>query len=123
MSLPLSSAQLGIWFAQRIDPTNTGFSIGEWIEIHGAIDASLLEAAIRQAVVDTEASRVRLIEEADGPRQVVDPLSEISLPLLDVSSESDSQAAAENMDEDRPVAASRPFARPALERGAVQGGR
>ncbi|MBV8281774.1 MAG: AMP-binding protein, partial [Candidatus Eremiobacteraeota bacterium] len=95
ISLPLSSAQLGIWFAQKIDPANTGFSIGEWIEIHGAVDPRLFEAAIKQTVGDTEASRTRLIEDADVPRQIIDPRSEIPLRLLDVSSESDPQAAAE----------------------------
>jgi hypothetical protein len=69
ISLPLSSAQLGIWFAQKIDPANTGFSIGEWIEIYGAVDPGLFEAAIKQAVADTEVSRTRLIEDAEVSRR------------------------------------------------------
>jgi amino acid adenylation domain-containing protein len=55
----------------------------------------LFNAAVKQAVIDTEAFRVRFVEEIDGPQQVIDPLSEISLPLFDVSAELDPRAAAE----------------------------
>ena len=95
MSLPLSSAQLGIWFAQQIDPSNPDYNIAGFIEIHGAVDPALFTAAIRQAVADTEAYRIRVIEDVDGPRQIIDPSCEISLPLFDVSSESDPKGAAE----------------------------
>ena len=95
MSLPLSSAQLGIWFAQQIDPNNPDYNLTGFIEIHGAVDPALFTAAIRQAVADTEAYRIRVIEDVGGPRQIIDPSCEISLPLFDVSSESDPQGAAE----------------------------
>jgi nonribosomal peptide synthetase DhbF len=39
--------------------------------------------------------RVRFVEETNGPRQVIDPPSEISLPLFVVSAELDLRAAAE----------------------------
>jgi nonribosomal peptide synthetase DhbF len=55
----------------------------------------LFNAAVKQAVIDTEAFRVRFVEEIDGPQQVIDPLSEISLPLFDVSAELDPRAVAE----------------------------
>src|SRR5208283_4464739 len=48
-----------------------------------------------QAMIETEALRVRFIEDSNGPRQVIDFGSEISLPLIDVSAESDPEAAAE----------------------------
>ena len=95
MRLPLSAAQLGVWFAHKIDPANPIYNVGQSIEIHGPVDPSLFNAAVTQAVIDTEAYRVRFIEEIDGPRQVIGPPSEISIPLLDVSAELDPQAAAE----------------------------
>jgi nonribosomal peptide synthetase DhbF len=95
MRLPLSAAQLGVWFAQKIDPANPIYNIGQSIEIHGPVDPSLFNAAVTEAVIDTEAYRVRFIEEIDGPRQVVDPAPELSISLLDVSAELDPQAAAE----------------------------
>ena len=68
--LPLSAAQLGVWFAQKIDPANPIYNIGQSIEIHGPVDPSLFNAAVTKAVIDTEAYRVRFIEEIDGPRQL-----------------------------------------------------
>ena len=93
--LPLSAAQLGVWFAQKIDPANPIYNIGQSIEIHGPVDPSLFNAAVTKAVIDTEAYRVRFIEEIDGPRQLIGPPPEISIPLLDVSAELDPQASAE----------------------------
>jgi nonribosomal peptide synthetase DhbF len=93
-SLPLSAAQFGIWFEQRINPANS-YSISLFSEIQGPIDPNLFLVAARQAIMDTETLRVRLIEEVDGPRQVIDPVCEISIPLLDVSLESDPKAVAE----------------------------
>ena len=61
----MSAAQLGLWFAQKIDPANPIYNLGQSIEIHGSVDPSLFEAAIKQAVIDTEACRVRFIEEID----------------------------------------------------------
>ena len=94
ISLPLSGAQLGIWFGQKIDPANS-YSIAEFLEIHGPVDPNLFLAAVGQAIMDTETLRVRLIEDVGAPRQVIDPPSEISIPLWDLSSESDPAAAAE----------------------------
>ena len=80
MHLPLSAAQLGVWFAHKIDPANPIYNIGQSIEIHGPVDPSLFNAAVTEAVVDTEAYRVRFIEEIDGPCQIIGPPSEISIP-------------------------------------------
>src|SRR6516162_439179 len=95
MRLPLSAAQLGVWFAQKIDPANPIYNIGQSIEIHGPVDPSLFNAAVTQALIDTEALQVHFLEESDGPRQLIGPPSEISIRLVDVSAELDPQAAAE----------------------------
>src|SRR3954452_22205559 len=69
--LPLSDAQLGIWFAQTIDPSSPAYNLAEYLEIAGPIDATLFEAALRQVVSETEALRVRFVSGADGPRQII----------------------------------------------------
>ena len=93
--LPLSSAQLGIWFAQQIDPSNPVYNIGEYLEIGGVIDPLLFERALRQVVAETEALRVRLVEDAEGPRQIIDASPAWSMPIIDVSAETDAHVAAE----------------------------
>jgi nonribosomal peptide synthetase DhbF len=50
LCLPLSGAQLGIWFAQKLDPLNPVYNVGGFIEIHGPIDTALFDNAYRQVV-------------------------------------------------------------------------
>jgi len=56
--LPLSDAQLGIWFAQAIDPSSPAYNLSEYLEIGGSVDATLFEMALRQVVADTQALHV-----------------------------------------------------------------
>ena len=93
-ALPLSAAQLGIWFAQRVNPS-LGYNIGHYVEIHGSVDPISFERALRQVIFETEALRVRIAEHEDGPRQVIGAPPALSMPLLDVSTETDARAAAE----------------------------
>ena len=58
---PLSTPQLGIWFAQWLNPS-AAYNIGEYIEIRGAINPALFERALRQVVAESEALRIRLTE-------------------------------------------------------------
>src|ERR1700752_5063986 len=69
--LPLSDAQLGIWFAQSIDPASPAYNLAEYLEIGGSIDRTLFETALRQVVNEAEALRVRFVDSADGPRQII----------------------------------------------------
>src|SRR5262245_35434512 len=92
----LSTAQLGIWFAQQIDPSSPAYNIGEYIEIGGSVDPVLFEQALGQVVTETEALRLQISDHADGPRQVIGPSSAWSMPVIDVSAEPDPRAAAES---------------------------
>ena len=94
-ALPLSAAQLGIWFAAQLDACPFAYNIGEYIEIDGPIDPALFEQALRQIVSETETLRVRITERAGQPHQVVGDPPTFSLPLIDVSTETDARAAAE----------------------------
>ena len=94
-ALPLSAAQLGIWFAQRIDFSASTYNIGEYIEIEGSIDPILFERALEQVICETEALGLRIAEQAGGPWQVVGASPACSMPVIDVSAETDARAAAE----------------------------
>ena len=69
---PLSTPQLGIWFAQRLNPSSAAYNIGEYIEIRGRIIPALFERALRQVVTESEALRVRITEHDGKPTQVVE---------------------------------------------------
>ena len=94
-AFPLSSAQQGIWFAQQIAPSSPAYNIGEYIEIHGAIDPPLFEQALRQVVAETDALRVRIVARAGEPRQVVDASPTWAMPFVDLSAETDARTVAE----------------------------
>jgi len=49
----LSTAQLGIWFAQQLNPSSPAYNIGEYLEIHGSVDAVSFERALQQVVAET----------------------------------------------------------------------
>ena len=106
-ALPLSAAQLGIWFAQQIDACPSAYNIGEYFEIDGSIDPALFEQALRRIVNETDALRVRITEQAGEPRQLVGTPPVFSLPVIDVSAEADAGAAAQawmRADLARPIA-------------------
>src|SRR5262249_20260602 len=69
--LPLSAAQLGIWFGQRINPSTFVYNIGEYIEIEGSIEPVLFERALGQVVFETETLRAQILEQDGAPGQVV----------------------------------------------------
>ena len=93
--LPLSDAQLGIWFAQTIDQSSSTYNLAEYLEIGGPVDATLFEVALRQVVAETEALHVRFVSNADMPGQIIGPAPDWSMSLVDVSGAPDPQAAAE----------------------------
>ncbi|MEI8151204.1 MAG: amino acid adenylation domain-containing protein, partial [Hyphomicrobiales bacterium] len=90
----LSSPQLGIWFAQKLDPASPAYNIGEYFEIGGSVVLPLFERALRQVVGEAESLRLRFFEEAGEPRQVVAEQAAWPLPIVDVGGEADPRAAA-----------------------------
>ncbi|MEU7109770.1 condensation domain-containing protein, partial [Streptomyces sp. NPDC046215] len=92
---PLSAAQEGIWYAQRLIPANAAYNTGECVEIHGPVDAELFETALRRTVAEAETFALRLAETADGPRGTLSPTADWPLHCVDVSAEADPHAAAE----------------------------
>jgi amino acid adenylation domain-containing protein len=102
----LTSAQRGIWYAQQVAPADGVYNIAECIDIEGAIEPHLFVRAVRHVLSDVAAYRTgfRLV---DGrPRQFVDDASDIVVPVVDLSAESDPRAAADQWmrtDMSRPV--------------------
>ncbi len=95
VALPLSAGQLGVWFAQQLNPTSAAYNIGEYIEIFGPIDPALFEQALRQVVIESDALCLRFAEHADGPRQFVGGPPDWALAYLDLSAAADARVTAE----------------------------
>ncbi|WP_338604197.1 amino acid adenylation domain-containing protein [Saccharopolyspora sp. SCSIO 74807] len=93
-SLPLSAAQAGIWFAQALDGANPIYNTSEYVEIHGPIDPELFRAALRTVLAEADALRLRVIDDADAPQQVIEPAWDPRLPVVDLTAEAGPRAAA-----------------------------
>ncbi|MDO3686678.1 non-ribosomal peptide synthetase [Micromonospora sp. C28ISP2-4] len=92
---PLTTAQFGIWLAQRLEPDNPVYNLAEYADLAGPVDPVAFEAALRRTVADAEALRVRVEEPAEGrPVLSVLPRVDWTLPVLDLRGESDPYAAA-----------------------------
>ncbi|WFB09234.1 amino acid adenylation domain-containing protein [Streptomyces sp. LX-29] len=95
--LPLSTGQSEIWLSEQLEPESTTFRIGEYLEIHGPVDAEIFEEALRQAVAEAEPFNVRFGSEGGVPWQVMQPHPATAwrLPVLDMADAPDPRAAAE----------------------------
>ncbi|WP_343226168.1 amino acid adenylation domain-containing protein [Luteimonas sp. BDR2-5] len=103
---PLTEAQSGLWYAQRLAPDNPAFNTAHALWIDGALDvASFVRAADRTAA-EAPALALRMRDGPDGPRQHVDPARVPRLDVVDLSAEPDPAAAARAAmlrDRDTPV--------------------
>jgi enterobactin synthetase component F len=77
--LRLTAAQSGMWFAQALDPGSPAQNTAECLEIHGPLDPDLFALTLRQVIGEADALRVRIVEQADGPRQ--SEIEDLPLPL------------------------------------------
>lgn len=94
--IPLSPAQLGIWYAQQLDPENPSYQIGQYLDLRGPLDAGLLRIAFTKTVADLDAMSLVLAEDDDGPYGLI----RRPAPTADLLSVTDLR----RMGEDRAVA-------------------
>ncbi|MEV0932503.1 amino acid adenylation domain-containing protein [Streptomyces phaeochromogenes] len=93
----LMSGQLGLWHAQQLNPDNPIYNMGEYIEIHGAVDTDLFEAAARRAVLEFDSFCLRFEGAADEiPRQYFDLRNDWLFHVIDVSRDGDPRSSAES---------------------------
>ncbi|MFE9809723.1 amino acid adenylation domain-containing protein [Streptomyces sp. NPDC005227] len=93
-SLPLTAAQSGVWFAHQLNQNSPVYNVGEFVEIHGPVDAGLFGTALEQVVREAGTLHIRLTEDAEGPRQVLGTPAAPRLRTIDVAGERDPEAAA-----------------------------
>ncbi|ASW01778.1 non-ribosomal peptide synthetase [Paraburkholderia aromaticivorans] len=94
--LPLSSAQLGLWFLWRSQPDSAAYNIPVALRLHGPLDVVALREAFAQAAARHPALRVRLVErEGQAPGQSVAESASFELPVIDLSGDP-MEAAREN---------------------------
>lgn len=103
---PLTEAQSGLWYAQRLAPDNPAFNTAHALWIDGALDVPAFVRAAERAAAEAPALALRMRDGEDGPRQRIDPEHLPRLAVIDLSHEADPEAAARAAmarDRDTPV--------------------
>ncbi|WP_327141432.1 non-ribosomal peptide synthetase [Nocardia sp. NBC_01327] len=90
---PLSPAQLGMWYAQQLDPS-VPLSEAQYIEMRGPLDLAALRSAALVAGREFGSGVLRLAEIDDRPYQVVDPGLAPAVGFLDFRDKPEPIAAA-----------------------------
>ncbi|WP_157224997.1 non-ribosomal peptide synthetase, partial [Nocardia thailandica] len=93
-TFPLSPAQLGIWYAQHVDP-QVPINIAQYVDLRGVLDVAALERASAGAATDLESGWIRIVEVDGEPRQLIDPTQDATLIYVDLRGEDDPAAAAQ----------------------------
>lgn len=88
---PLTEAQSGLWYAQQLDPENPIFNTGQYLELHGPLDAAAFTQAVDAASAEAEALALRFAETPAGPVQWADPAFCPRLQLHDFSDRPDGE--------------------------------
>lgn len=94
---PLSEAQQGLWFAQRLAPENPSFNTAHALWMDGALDVDAFIHAANRAVAEAQSLALRFVDTADGPRQWLDPTAVPTLEVIDLREPGASAGASEEM--------------------------
>ncbi|MBC2876624.1 MULTISPECIES: non-ribosomal peptide synthetase [Streptomyces] len=86
-TLELTRAQEGVLSAQRIDPDNPGYNVGQYVELQGPLDVTALEEALRRTLAEADGLHIRLAERDGRTVQVPVPFDAAAwhLPRLDTT--------------------------------------
>ncbi|WP_406233444.1 amino acid adenylation domain-containing protein [Nocardia sp. NBC_01009] len=90
---PLSPAQLGIWYAQHMDP-QVPINIAQYVDIRGDLDLAVAEQATLDAANESGSFFLRIVERDGEPMQTLDPSQDTTLTYIDLRGEADPVAAA-----------------------------
>ncbi|WP_231387245.1 non-ribosomal peptide synthase/polyketide synthase [Nocardia sp. BMG111209] len=90
---PLAPAQLGVWYAQLLDP-DVPINIAQYVDVDGDLDPAVVQEVSIDSAREYESTVVRLGESGGRPHQVVDPALPVDIPLIDLRSQRDPVAAA-----------------------------
>lgn len=92
---PLSLTQQRLWFLYQLEPESSAYNIPLALEIKGVLQINALKRAIAEIVSRHEILRTNFELIDNTPVQIISPTREIPLEVIDLSSLSVSESAAE----------------------------
>ena len=94
--VPLSFAQEQLWFLDRFAPGLPTYNIPHLMWLSGRLDLPALDRAVTALVSRHESLRTRLVPgSGDGPRQVIDEVAPMRLPVIELAEPDLARARAE----------------------------
>ncbi|MEV4234561.1 non-ribosomal peptide synthase/polyketide synthase [Nocardia sp. NPDC050408] len=90
---PLAPAQLGVWYAQLLDP-DVPINVAQYVDVPGVLDPAILQEVTVIAAREYESVLVRLGESDGMPYQCVDPANSVDIQVIDLREYADPVAAA-----------------------------
>ena len=91
--IPLAPGQRRLWFLQQLDPDSVAYNMPMAMRIKGKLDVPALEAALNEVLRRQDALRTTFPVDNGEPVQWIAPHSDLAFPIVDVSSDSDPEAA------------------------------
>lgn len=89
----LTQAELGLWYAQRLDPTNPVFNTGQYIDLRGPVDLPTFRRALTQVLTDADTLGFRIVDGDGSPRRLVDPVARPAIQEIDLRGSADAASA------------------------------
>ncbi len=93
--VPLTEAQEGLWYAQRIDPQNPIFNTAQCLDLRGSIDTAAWRNAVTVALADADGLAMRFVDTDDGPRHVLDEAHRAAPEVIDMRVHADAEGEAQ----------------------------
>ena len=88
-ALPLSSAQQRLWFLDRLDPNSALYNIPAAVHMQGPLSVASLRWSLNEIVRRHEALRTTFAVQDGQPVQMIAPVLELELTLLDLATGGD----------------------------------
>jgi amino acid adenylation domain-containing protein len=89
----LSYAQQRLWFIQQMEPEQVSYNLPGAARIRGHLDLDALQKAFQEITRRHESLRTRFVSIQGEPRQIIDQEPRLELPLIDLTSLSQTDAA------------------------------
>lgn len=64
--LQATDAQAGIWYAHELDERKTAYNTGEYVEINGRINVSLLIESIKSTVQEADSLHITFLKRMEN---------------------------------------------------------
>ncbi len=91
---PLSEAQQGLWYAQRLAPDNPVFNCGHALWLEGKLELAAFTDAANRAARECQSLALAMRATTDGAEQWLDEVRYPPLEIIDLAAETDAKAAA-----------------------------